>query len=33
MSAEARERLLAFYGPYNRRLEEFLGRKLPAWER
>jgi hypothetical protein len=33
MSAEARERLLAFYRPYNRRLEEFLGRELPAWQR
>lgn len=31
MGREARERLREFYRPYNRRLEEFLGRPLPAW--
>ncbi|MCF8042040.1 MAG: sulfotransferase domain-containing protein [Desulfarculaceae bacterium] len=33
MSRQARERLLEFYRPYNRRLEAFLGRDLERWNR
>jgi hypothetical protein len=33
MSPAARQRLLEFYRPFNRRLEQFLGRDLDGWNR
>lgn len=33
MTPEARRRLLQFYRPWNRQLEQFLGRDLECWDR